>query len=325
MLARTDGLAILLREYVRRHSCLPQFIHVDRGPENRSWWIEVLAEGYLSLRWSPTAGSAWNGIAENVIKQVNFQVAHQLIGSTEPDQRGRKVDGRFKSYKNAKTSFEVVEKQLLAFIYVDLPNTPGADGLSPLERKEEALVALGDFGIPCELNEDFLLRTSINVDIKKSVDPKRGVRIEEGFFTSDELIHALRFHKAEELRSDCEDPTILRVRIGGRWIKAFHSRVQSMALLPHSEKLFDLMYAPIRRSEARGRKENIARIRHNRLELANFATRSSRGVPAVDSEQTKEQAEIGSVSSEPRTDARKDPGRALWDELLPCGERGARE
>lgn len=322
--ARTDGVAILLREYVRRHRCLPQFIHADRGPENRSWWIETLAEGYLSLRWSPTAGSAWNGIAENAIKQVNCQVAHRLTGSTAPDQKGRKIDGRFKSRKNAKTSFEMVLEQFLTFIYDDLPNTPTADGQTPLEKKAEALATLGDFGVPCELNEDFLLRTSIKVDVKKNINPQRGVRTEEGYFTSDELIDALRFHEVEELRSDCEDPTILRARIGGRWVKAFHSRVQSMALLPQPQKLFDLMYAPIRRAEARVRAEIIGRKRHTRLELANFATASTPEVSPCDLQQAQVEAQPSSESDQPTTDSFPDSRRVLWNDLALCDERGAR-
>jgi putative transposase len=319
--ARTDGLAILMREYVRRHKCLPHLIHVDRGPENRSWWIEELAESHFSLRWSPTAGSAWNGIAENAIKQVNGQVAHQLIGSTEPDQKGRRVDGRFKSYKNAKSTFDTVNEQFLAYLYEDLPMTPSpSDGRSPIEKREDALESLGAFGIPCELNEGFLLRTSIKVDVKRSVDPKRGVRTEEGHFTSDELIRALRFHKVDELRSDCEDPSILRVWIGGTWLKAFHSRVQSIAMLSASQKLFDLMYASTRRAQVRERYESIAQKRNTRIELANFATLSTRPNTALEGAKEVRAIEGEPALPLPSNNTDLNPRRALWDQLDSCLE-----
>jgi putative transposase len=317
--ARTDGLAILLREYVRRHGFLPRVIHLDRGPENRSLWIVAFAEAYqISLRWSPTAGSVWNGIAENAIKQINDQVAHQLIGSTEPDQKGRKVDGRFKSYRNAKTSFAVVREQFLAFVYEDLPRIPRADGRTPLEKKQDAIAFIGEVGRPCECNEDLLLRTSIDVDIKKSVDPRRGVRTEDGYFTSDDLVKALRFHRVETVSSDCEDPTVLRVRIGGAWIKTFHSRVQSMAVLPPEEKLFDLLYGPIRRAHARDRKGAISRIHHRRIQLANAATLS-----AVDTSRAahEEPAAAAHVTSAAEVTL-PDPRRALWDDLQPISEQG---
>ncbi|MFC5438365.1 hypothetical protein ACFPME_17525 [Rhodanobacter umsongensis] len=161
------------------------------------------------------------------------------------------------------------------------------------------------------------------MDVKKSINPQRGVRTEEGYFTSDELIYALRFHDVEELRSDCEDPTILRVLIGGRWLKAFHSRVQSMALLSQPQKLFDLMYAPIRRAETRVRAEVIGRKRHTRLELANFATASaSQGSP-----NELQQAKVGAQASDPDLPTSENfpnPRRALWDDLALCDERGTR-
>lgn len=270
--ARTDGLAILMREYQRRWGRLPCLFHLDRGPENTSEWAGAFAEAYqVSLRFSPTAGSAWNGLAESTIKRVNNYVAHELTGSTLPDRKGRSVDGRFKSYRNAKTTFDVIREQFLIYAYEDHPATPGSDGLTPRQRQDEACTLLGDFGVECAYDEDFLLATSIPMTLKRNVDKRRGVRTEEGFFTSDELLDALRFHDAEEARSDCEDPTVIRVRVGATWIKAFHSRVQSIALLKPEDKLFDLLYAPIRRAEARLRKEKIDKIRYTRMQKANFA------------------------------------------------------
>jgi putative transposase len=321
--ARTDGIAILLRNYVRRHGSLPNCVHVDRGPENRSTWIKSFAEGYSSVRWSPTAGSAWNGLAENTIKQVNASVAHQLMGSTKPDQLGRKVDGRFKSYRNAKTSFEVVRDQVLRFIYEDLPNKPDNGDQTPLEKKFEAIVLLGKMGNSCTVNEDFLIRTSIAIPINRKVDDRRGIRTEEGYFTSDELINALQVHDVQELRSDCEDPTVLRVNVGGRWIKAFHSRVQSMALWAIEDKLFYLMYAPWLRSSARVRRQAIGRATHDRIQLAKFSTASDLNATVVTGD--VHNAELPSLALPENAKSSPDifdKRRSLWNTLVPCTEQG---
>lgn len=321
--ARTDGIAILLRDYVRRHGSVPNIIHVDRGPENRSTWIKSFAEGYASVRWSPTAGSAWNGLAENTIKQVNASVAHQLAGSTKPDQLGRKVDGRFKSYRNARTSFEIVRNQVLRFLYEDLPNKPDNENLTPLEKKSEAIALFGTMGTPCTVNEDFLIRTSIVIPVKRRVDNRRGIRTEEGYFTSDELIDALRGHQVQDLRSDCEDPTVLRVSVGGRWVKAFHSRVQSLALWTIDDKLFDLMYASESRSLARSRRGKGRRVTHDRIQFANFAaTSDARAEIAKD---VIHQGDRGSPA--PSAEAEPDPGawdnrKLLWNSLALCTEQG---
>jgi len=269
--ARTDALALLMREYVKRQGFLPKLIHLDRGPENTSRWLQDFCHGEISLRFSPTAGSAWNGIAENAIKQVNEQVAQRFPGSTRPDQMGRKVDGRFKSRNNARTDFVRVHEEFLKFVYHDLPMTPGPDDTTPAEKRVEALAAYGAVGTPCEWDDGFLIRTAIKVETKKRIDRQRGVRTADGWFTSDELLQELRTEDASEVRSDCCDPSVIYVKVRGSWFKAFHNKVQSDALLSDQERLFHLLWAPSLRSKSAKRKEEVARARHSRRVQAQAA------------------------------------------------------
>lgn len=314
--ARTDGLAILLREYLRRHGRLPQLIHLDRGSENRSEWLREFAEHYnITLRWSPTAASAWNGLAEATIKRVNQNVAHRMTGTTLPDQMGRASDGRFKSRRNAKLGFDVVHDQFLDYVYGDLPETPCADGRSPLEKKEACILLAGDLGIECRENEDFLLATSIESQIKRNTNLRRGILTEDGYFSSDELIAQLRLGKVERVKSDCEDPTVLRVRINGKWIKAFHSRVQSAAALSVEEKRFNLLYAPIQRGLSRGRKSQISRRTFTRIENANFAAKQP---PAgANDEATPLPDPIDPTPGDPSV-----RNETCWDDISGWDERG---
>jgi hypothetical protein len=97
-----------------------------------------------------------------------------------------------------------------------------------------------------------------------------------------------------------------------------------MALLSQPQKLFDLMYAPIRRAETRVRAEIISRKRHTRLELANFTTTSTPEVSPCDLQQAQVEAQPGSESDQPTTDSFPDSRRVLWNDLALCDERGAR-
>jgi putative transposase len=269
--ARTDGLALLMREYVKRHGMLPRMIHLDRGSENTSRWLNEFAEGRISLRHSPTAASAWNGLVENAIKQVNDQVAHKLEGSTEPDQKGRKVDGRFKSFRNARTSFIVVVNQFVSYIYGDLASAPRSDGLSPIDKRRELIDLYGKLGTPCEFNDDLVIQTSVRITRCLKPDPQRGIRTADGWFCSDELLRYMRLHKVEQVRNDCCDPAILHVKIGHHWLRAFHNSVQSIAILSDSERLFELLYGPARRRAARAKRDDLSRRRHTRMQNAEFA------------------------------------------------------
>lgn len=309
--ARTDGLAILMREYVKRNHHLPNTIHVDRGPENTSRWLKEFCEGRISLRHSPTAASAWNGIAENTIKQVNEQVAHQLAGSTLPDQRGRKVDGRFKSSKNARTQFVDIWEHFSAFVYGDLPRTPQNDGMSPEQRRDEVVARLGYLGTRCDWSDDFQIQTSIRSLKCGRPNAQRGIRTELGWFVSDELLAALRTGVLEEIRSDCCYPEVLYARISGQWIKAFHSRIQSAGLLSDEERLYELLLAPIRRADARARKTEIRRQRLDRYQLA-LASRATTHHPL---------SEVHSLALEPPQEAPSEAPQEMENEYLPFEER----
>ena len=191
--ACTNGFALLLRDFVRRHGFLPSVIVVDRGPENRSLWLKAFClEKGITLLWVPTGGSRYNGQAECAIKQVNINVAHDLPGSTEPDMKGRKVDGKFKSRKTAKLAFVTICKAFEEYLYGDLPNTPGDGDHTPIERRDEAVGRFGVMGTPQQFDDDFQIRTSIPIDFEGKATEKRGIRTGRGIFTSDDLRVLLR-------------------------------------------------------------------------------------------------------------------------------------
>ncbi|GHD72574.1 hypothetical protein GCM10007164_20330 [Luteimonas padinae] len=267
--ARTDGMAILLREYVQRHGFLPRAIQVDRGPENTSDWLKRFCRVKgITLRHTPTGGSQFNGAAENAIKQVNTQIAHRIAGSSEPDMAGRKVDGRFKSRKTARHTFEWIHTEFLAYVYGDIPKTPDAEGVTPEEKREEVLATVGCFGTTCEFDDAFLVHTSITFDKKANASERSGVRTGSGYFTSDAMQRALRDDPVEEVRSDCVNPSVLWVKVGQRWWKAFHRTSQALAVRSPVSRLFELLFKPYARKKWREEREDVAYARHTRQKNA---------------------------------------------------------
>jgi putative transposase len=267
--SRTEGLAILMRQIVRRHGFLPRTIHVDRGPENTSKWMEKFCEGTISVRYSPTAGSAWNQLAESANKYANTQVSHRLFGSTLPDSKGRSVDGKYKSLKTARMSFLEVNELIEKYVYGDMPHSPGGDNLSPIERRQASLDQFGCMGAKRQINDAFLLSTAIPLGGAIRLTERGSIRIEEGVYTSMELQTEIKGRrKVEEALIDCEDPAILYIRIGDRWLKAFHRRVQSVASEDRLERIFDMCYAPTARRLSREVKRLLRKQLHDRIEQA---------------------------------------------------------
>ncbi|MDR6937327.1 hypothetical protein [Luteibacter sp. 3190] len=321
--ARTDGLALLIRNYVTHHGTLPSVIHLDRGSENKSKWLRGFCSGRITIRRSPTAGSPWNGLAESTIKQINVQVAHRHPGSTLPDQAGRKADGRFKSYKTAKLTMSHMHEQLCAFLYSDCATNLGVDGMSPIERAAELLKTFGNFGTPCAYDDALLYATSLPIDLRKKFNRRRGIRTEDGWFTSDELKNAVRTNVIEEVRTDCERPDIMYVKVGGRIVKAFHNKVLSMARMDALDQQIELQFLPIARRLSRQQRAEGGRKRYTRMEYAKMRSGSEESSVTRDAdEQAQAAPTLPSHDATTEVKATEDSGPREWrfDDLEPFPE-----
>lgn len=265
--ARSDAVAALLRTYVRIHGRLPEIIQVDRGTENTSRWLRKFCETYrIFLFVHPTAGSVFNSAAENWIGRIN-SCLHRLPGSTLPDQRGRSVDGRFKSRRTASLQFSVLGEIVRASM-ADLRHVPGQDGESPAERREALLEATGMAGHLTSVDEEFLFQTSIPVSAK-SANLTRGVKLKHSYYSSSELLSAIRSGDIQEIRYDCDDPTIIRVQTTVGRHKAWSSLAPKFAHLTQLDAKFAAYYLHQRQGSIAARRmqsriENHAHIEHIR-------------------------------------------------------------
>ena len=136
--------------------------------------------------------------------------------------------------------------------------------------EEESLALFGKVGIPQKFDEMFLIDTSPKIPVC-AIDLKRGIRLIEGNFVSDELLRLAKYEKAIEMRLDCVDPTRLYVRFNSRWVVCRSSDAQRFASLPELDKLFFGMYAPQLREEMKVLKEISKNETLSRVERANAA------------------------------------------------------
>ena len=238
--ARSDALASLLRTFVRTYGLLPGIIQVDRGTENRSNWLTEFCALYsITLLIHPTAASTFNSAVENCIGRVN-SILHTLPGSTAPDQKGRSVDGRFKSRQTAKLQFATLE--LIVQEVIDTMRTiPAAGGMSPSEQHEGLLQTTGWAGRPTRVDEDFLFHTSIPLRTSR-LDPRRGIKKDRHTYASSELLEAARRADLVDIRRDCENASLMRVQMTSGRYKAWAPFAQKIASLPQLELKFVSYY-----------------------------------------------------------------------------------
>ncbi|CRX67726.1 transposase [Stenotrophomonas maltophilia] len=246
--ARRDGLAILIRNYVRRHGRLFNSIFVDRGTENQSHFLIALALRYqFSIHICPTAGSRFNSNVERYFKRFNSQVSHELVGSTDPDKAGRGVDGKFKSYNTARHCFETVHTVAKETLYEHFPSVPVQGFASPAERAAHADLLFPSAGLHALVDEEFLFRTAIPHSNNKYV-PGRGFEVNGRYFHSNELRELDASFDVEQLRTDPEDPSFIWVRTNRGLFKAFCNLIGPLAnstLIERSFRgMYDQLYAP---------------------------------------------------------------------------------
>ena len=272
-MASIAGLAMLLRDFQRRHGCLPSVIQVDRGSEYESIWIREFCEFYgITLLHAPTGGSRFNSQAENSIKMINFQLAHKGPGSTAPDMAGRKVDGKYKSMNTVRHELYILHNMLDEFIRSSINVKPNNQYLSPSDLKNEYVSKYGILGISCKYDDSFIINTSIKMNSPKKAKEHDGIRTTYGRYTSDDLQLALRSQSPSEIRRDCADPSRIYVKIGCKWYTAFNQSILSFVGMPDFDKFFASMTWPLLKALAEKQKIENQHMSYQQLQVSNKST-----------------------------------------------------
>lgn len=265
--ARRDGLALLMRDYVVRHGCLPHQIQIDRGPENTSHWLQTFCERYrIGMLIAPTASSRTNGLAENTLGRVNSQYSQRLKGSTAPDRAGRSVDGKFKSYRTAALAFMTLSNLFEDALYDQLFHAPDQNGLSPSDYAENATELFPQMGLPTQSDEEFLWMTSIPIDAR-ALDSQRGLRYLARRFTSAELLRPnVEIIGVRRNPANCE---VLLVQTTRGILKVWSSNARVIAGKPPLTQTYHSLMWMQQRNPGRESKDALALRRFELTQRAN--------------------------------------------------------
>lgn len=273
------GLALLFRDIVFRHGRFPMAIIADRGSEMWSEMIIAFAAHYqITLYMRPAGAGRFGSQIENALREINTNVAHLLIGSTQPDMQGRAVDGKMKSYRTARLDFGSVVSTLDHVLFKLWPDRPiGELGGSPNELKAQ-LATFGDGGRHIARDDDFLLATS--VPIKKYKARSTGtLRIRYREYASEELTLALRRHGSpKQVRLDCTDPSRVYVRCGPTWIRAHSTSSLSLAVSTELDRIFDGVFTRDRARANRLAKEKFRAEVLDRVDHTNASAPATKDV-----------------------------------------------
>lgn len=279
-----DALAILIRDILARRFRLPRYLLADGGCEYIGPWFAAFCKATGMSRFKPPAGDpAKNSPAENALGRVNCLLSQRLLGSTEPDKTGRRVDNRYKSYNTACLLFKDIVREVDEVLFSDLATTPTGNNIgSPKEKADVLGEAFGPRGIALTYDDNFRILTSPIIRTDISASGTAGYKHEERMYRSPRLSELLRVGFAEEKRRDCVDPTLMYFKFGPEWVKAHSRDAIELRGCGELDLLFRSMTARDIRSTNRCIRKEKSKARMDRIDRANAAAPATAHLPPSD-------------------------------------------
>jgi putative transposase len=236
----------VLRECVRRHSRLPQYLVVDGGPEFSSTYFETLLARYeCTKKTRPPAQARFGALVERIFGVANTQFVHNLLGNTQITGNVRQVTKSVNPKEWAVWPLASFLEQLCHYLYeIYDTNTHPALGQSPRDAYHQGFQNAGlrlQRLIPYD--HDFLIATLPSTAKGTAmVSPGRGVKINYLFYWSEAMADP-QFHRQKApVRFDPFDLGTAYVFLGGQWTQChsdlyqvFQGRSQKELLIVSQE------------------------------------------------------------------------------------------
>lgn len=233
---------MLLRDMVRRHRRLPQFIVVDNGPDFRSHDFDRFTELMgIHVRYRPAGRPRHGAVMERIFGHAHSSYVHNLAGNTKATKKVRQTTGKFLPSRLAEWCLEYLYYGLeyWAFDYYDTLDHPTL-GMSPRQACERSLANAGVRSHRIvTLTQDFLILTCPTVSRlgTRKVDRQRGVKIHNNFhYWCPELRDAKLHGKRLPVRYDPWDASTVYIQIHKRWVAAHCKTLVGLGQMTEKER-----------------------------------------------------------------------------------------
>lgn len=233
---------MLLRDMVRRHRRLPQFIVVDNGSDFRSEDFTRFCELMrVHLRYRPSGRPRHGAVMERIFGHLNSVYVHNLAGNTKATKQVRQTTGKFLPSRLAEWCLEYLYYgiEYWAFEHYDT-QVHSALGMTPREACERSLNQTGVRSHRIvTLSKDFLILTCPTVGRtgRRKVDRQRGVKVHSNFHYWCPEFRDPKLHKKYlPVRYDPWDASTVYVQIDKRWVAAHCKALVGLAQMTEKER-----------------------------------------------------------------------------------------
>lgn len=236
-----ESVMMVMRDMVRRHNRLPEFIVVDNGRDFMSSAFEgfLLAMG-VHLRFRPAGQPRHGAVLERVFGRVHSEYVHNLAGNTKATKNVRMTTGKHMPVNFAEWTLETMHAGLeyWAFQYYEHTRHPALD-CSPWEAYQRGLKESGTRAQRrIQFNQDFMIATCPPADREgiRRVDRQRGVKVNGLLYWSKEFQNPKVAGEALPVRRDPWDASSVYVRIKDRWVQAICRNLIGLGQLTDFER-----------------------------------------------------------------------------------------
>jgi len=220
----THAVLMIIRDYVRRHSCLPRVLVVDNGAEFHSHELKDLCRLLaIDLRYRPPAMPRGGAMVERLLGAIEEEVLAMMEGNT----RMLKTDARLVTksvdpFRRAEWTLPAVYGAIEKYLFEIRPNRKHpALGVEPNVFEKRRLAETGAREHRhYTLSDELKILTSPHARRRFHVlDRVRGIWVNGLWYRHPQLWDA-KLKEKLEVRIEPWDARVIYVRVKNAWVKA---------------------------------------------------------------------------------------------------------
>ncbi len=220
----TQSVMMLLRDYVKRHSRLPDIIVLDNGREFHSAALSALCQLFdIQIRWRRASMPRDSSVVERLFGTTETEILAQLDGNTRAMKDPRSVSPSHHPEHHIRWTLPALYAAFEAFLFdVYIHRKHPRYGISLSEFRERQKLELGDRShVFVRYDEVFRLLTAVHPERKATriVDYQRGVYVNGIYYWHPKLAKAKRA-EAVEVRVEMWRARVVYARFRDEWLVA---------------------------------------------------------------------------------------------------------
>jgi len=219
--------AIAIRNCVRTHGRIPASIVIDRGSDFQSVYFSSMLINYeVSPKSRPVSHSRFGGEVERMIGDFKTQWLVKRPGGFSSVPISRAVSSSHSSDSKAEMEIDFFWKELLQYVEWRNSSIIGNSYESPnilFDRESKLFSCVGK---KISYENEFVISTAIDAR-KYTVDPVRGIHVNEMHYWHSDLKETANLRKKVEVRIEPENPYRVYARVNNKWVTCFNTGEQS--------------------------------------------------------------------------------------------------